>query len=68
MNYETLASILEAWNDATNPAKLRTEHEHHRQDQRARAIDNRLARFGWRRNTYWHETLNGRRCVGALCG
>lgn len=57
MTPHNLVETLDAWNEATSPYAMRTEHEHHRQQQRARAADNRIRRNNWE----YRELDNGRR-------
>lgn len=49
----SLIELLDAWNRATDPRKYRTDHQHHRQAQHARALDNRIAREGWSYGIHW---------------
>jgi len=67
MNYyhrhsNSLAGLLVAWNDATAPDVMRSEHEHKRCNQVARAITNRMDREGYQYGIDWAEdTFNSSR-------
>lgn len=55
-NQAAAEMLVYRWNEATAPYVPRTEHEHHRMDQLARAIKARLGRMGARLT----ETESGR--------
>lgn len=57
----TLVGLLVAWNDATAPNVLRTDHQHSRCSQAARAIDNRLAFEQFYYGIHWGEYSDGTR-------
>ena len=57
----TLAGLINAWNDATAPNIPRTEHQHKRCRQVARAIDNRMAFEGFMYRIHWGEYSDGTR-------
>lgn len=59
-NY-TLDELCMMWNSASSPYVLRTEHEHKRQRQLARAIDNRMIRLGYKYGIHWKEWSTGSR-------
>ena len=54
-----IAGLCYAHNDATNPRAYRSDHEHYRQSQRARAIRNRLERLGAREGRDYKEWESG---------
>lgn len=56
-----LRSLLDIWNNATRPDVPRTEHEHKRQAQRARAANRALQARGFMYGIDWHELSDGSR-------
>jgi len=46
-------------NTATSPSAYRTDHEHHRQEQRARAIRRRMLRLGIIEGAHYREWGSG---------
>ena len=57
----TITSLLVRWNHVTAPYILRTDHEHLRCRQIARAIENKLRRLGASEGRDWREFSNGSR-------
>ena len=55
----SVSDLLNRWNEATAPYKPRTEHEHLRCNQLARAIRNEMKRMGLRENRDYRELSNG---------
>jgi hypothetical protein len=60
---EELNYLLARWNSATAPYVLRTDHEHKRTRQLARAIDNRIKRLGFYEDQDWKEWSSGARYI-----
>ena len=56
-----LSALLASWNQSSSPSIPRSEHEHKRHAQRARAIDGRLKRVGYFYGRDWRELSNGAR-------
>ena len=52
----SLAELLNTWNFATSPSIPRSDHEHRRCRQLARAANNRMNREGFREGRDWHES------------
>lgn len=59
----TLEELLSVYNHATNPAALRTDHQHARQNKRARIAMAMIHAAGFREGHDWQESDNGRRWV-----
>jgi hypothetical protein len=59
MKNHSLSDLCVMWNEATAPYVLRTDEEHHRQSQLARAIRNRISRLGYRWGTHYYELSDG---------
>jgi len=56
MKNRSLSSLLSTVNYATNPAVCRSDHEHARNRQLARAARNALNRAGFREGLDYHES------------
>lgn len=54
-----LAGLLNRWNEATCPWRLRTDHEHERNRQLACAIQNKIKRMGAIQGQHYKEFSNG---------
>lgn len=63
MTTRTLGALLTAWNDATAPYEPRTDHQHHRQAQRARAVNRALIAGGYVHGRDWRELSSGARIM-----
>lgn len=55
-----LTTLIIRWNEATCPWRLRSDHEHLRNRQLARAIRNRMRRIGAIEDKDYFEDDNGR--------
>ena len=55
----TVYGLCSAWNHATNPSRPMTDREHHRANQYARAIKNRMTRAGIVYGKDYKELSNG---------
>jgi hypothetical protein len=60
-NIYDLQTYLNMWNHATAPYILRTDHEHKRNRQLARAIENRMRKAHFIEGIHWKEFSNGSR-------
>ena len=57
----TIDELIATWNDATNPAKLRTEREHALQNKRAKIVEQMLVSAGFREGAdFTYHNFNGR--------
>ena len=55
-----LQYLISCLNTATNPAKLRTEHEHRQMRKWAKALEQRMNKMGFRYGVHYVEWPSGR--------
>jgi hypothetical protein len=61
MKKRTLAQLLDKWNEATCPWRLRNAHAHKRNERLATAIAKHLEQLGYRYGVDWIEDSSGTR-------
>lgn len=60
MKNRSAVALCAIWNRATDPSKLRTDHQHRRNDQLANVADNHMARM-FRAGREWVTLPSGER-------